>query len=440
MSLFRVPRNSFLDEAIETATPKNKLKRHIRTTLFRNAYYLMASSAVNALGGFAFWMVAARCYSAEDVGLASALISAIALLALLSTLGLGFGLIRFLPEAGETASEIINSCFTIAVLASIVVGSVFLVGLGFWSPTLLFLWEQPIYAAFFLVFTVAWTLFALTDRVFTAKRVAKFTFIKNAISAVLKVPMPLLFAASFGAFGIFASAGLAMIAGLGIALIWFLPRVQENYSLRLAFRKEIVRDMMHYSLWNFFADLLWIAPTLLFPILVVNVLGAEMTAYFYIAWALASMAFIIPIALSSSLFAEGSHEEDRLSTDTKRALRMNLLILLPMIALLCTFGDKLLLIFGEAYAAEATTLLWMLALSALPLSINSLYLAVHRVKKNIPRLIIVPSAVAIISLGLSYPLMQELDLLGVGIAWLGGQGLVAVALFVPLLHQRLVRR
>ena len=440
MRHFSFHRNGFLSEVIEAATSKEKLKSHLHTSLFQNAYYLMASSAVTALGGFAFWIIAAKFYSAEEVGLASATISAVGLLAILSTLGMGFGLIRFLPNAGRRSTQMINSCFTIGGLVSIAVAIIFLAGLGFWSPALTFIREHPVYIAAFLVFTMAWTLFALTDQVFVAKRTAKFTFIKNITSAILKVPLPILFAASFGAFGIFTSAGLAMTVAVGIALLWFLPRVQRGYFPLPAFQKEVVNDMMHYSLGNYSASLLWSAPALLFPLLVVNILGAELNAYFYIAWAIAGITFVVPAGLSSSLFAEGSHEEDRLMTDTRRALKMNLLILLPVILLVFALGDKLLLLFGEEYSENATTLLWVLALSAIPLSINSLYLTVNRVRKNIPRLIVVSAAAACLSLGLSYPLMLELDLLGVGIAWLGGQGLVAAIVVLPLFHRRVVVR
>ena len=51
------------------------------------------------------------------------------------------------------------------------------------------------------------------------------------------------------------------------------------------------------------------APNLILPIMVLNVLGAEQAAYYYIAYAIAALLFIIPNAISMSLFVEGSHGE-----------------------------------------------------------------------------------------------------------------------------------
>ena len=51
------------------------------------------------------------------------------------------------------------------------------------------------------------------------------------------------------------------------------------------------------------------APNLILPIMVLNVLGAEQAAYYYIAYAIAALLFMIPNAISMSLFVEGSHGE-----------------------------------------------------------------------------------------------------------------------------------
>ena len=49
---------------------------------------------------------------------------------------------------------------------------------------------------------------------------------------------------------------------------------------------------------------------MILPIMVLNVLGAEQAAYYYIAYAIAALLFMIPSAISMSLFVEGSHGEE----------------------------------------------------------------------------------------------------------------------------------
>ena len=96
--------------------PKNReeLKKHLSDPLFKNAYFLMFSSLTSAGSGFFFWLIAARFYSTADIGLASAIISAMGLISMLSLLGFDISLVRFLPER-EDKQELINSCLTISL-------------------------------------------------------------------------------------------------------------------------------------------------------------------------------------------------------------------------------------------------------------------------------------------------------------------------------------
>jgi len=73
----------------------------LRTPLYANAFYLWVNAAGAAVAGFAFWALVARLYDADDVGLGSAALSIVVLLATFSHLGLGMGLIRFLPDSGN---------------------------------------------------------------------------------------------------------------------------------------------------------------------------------------------------------------------------------------------------------------------------------------------------------------------------------------------------
>ena len=75
--------------------------KHLNDPLFKNAYFLMFSSLTSAGSGFFFWLIAARFYSTSDIGLASAIISAMGLIAMLSLLGFDISLVRFLPECSS---------------------------------------------------------------------------------------------------------------------------------------------------------------------------------------------------------------------------------------------------------------------------------------------------------------------------------------------------
>jgi len=60
----------FLRKIVAAVTSKDLLRQHLRSSLYRNSYYLMMANAANAALGLVFWMLGARLYSADDVGVA----------------------------------------------------------------------------------------------------------------------------------------------------------------------------------------------------------------------------------------------------------------------------------------------------------------------------------------------------------------------------------
>jgi len=109
----------------------------IKDSLYRNAIYLMLSIGVMAVLGFFFWIINARLYSAEQVGIGTTLISIMTLISSFSILGLGNGLIRYLPTS-ERKNKKINTSFTIVALMSILISVIYLIFLKTFSPKLLF--------------------------------------------------------------------------------------------------------------------------------------------------------------------------------------------------------------------------------------------------------------------------------------------------------------
>ena len=94
------------NELRATVTSKDRMKEVIRVPLYSNALFLMGASVFSSLIGFVFWLVAARFYPDEAVGLASALIPAMGLAVSFSKLGLELGLVRFLKRTAKTLKRL----------------------------------------------------------------------------------------------------------------------------------------------------------------------------------------------------------------------------------------------------------------------------------------------------------------------------------------------
>jgi O-antigen/teichoic acid export membrane protein len=186
--------------------------------------------------------------------------------------------------------------------------------------------------------------------------------------------------------------------------------------------------MWRYSGGNYLANLFMACPAYILPLMVVNILSAEpeQNAYFYIGWMMAGLLFAIPGAISTSLFAEGSHFEDKLKENVIKSLKFTYLLLVPAVIVLVLVGKWLLLAFGQSYSANALHLLWVLSLSSLPLALSYIYTGILLVTGRIKELIAIWGFIALGTLLASYLVMPVTGIVGIGYAWLGAQTILAI--------------
>ncbi|MDY6864485.1 MAG: oligosaccharide flippase family protein [Halobacteriota archaeon] len=398
-----------------------ELKGHLRDPLYRNSIFLMMSSLTNAGSGFFFWIIAARFYSTEDVGLASAIISAMGLISIFSVLGFDIALVRFLPER-EDKSELINTCLTISFIISLILTLIFVAGINIWSPSLSVIRENKFFLFFFVFFSATTSLPGLLSQgVFAGFRRTEYSLFQTLVTLARLGIIP--FLVTFGELGIYAPYGLTPILAFGFGI--FLASRIFPYKPIPTVNIEIIKDIFHFSFGNYFAKIFEYLPVFVLPIMVINVLGAEMNAYFFMSWQISMLLLTIPRWTTISLLAEGSHNEETLSANTKRALKFIFLLLGPAIIGIFLFGRNILGFFGEEYATNSYELLLVLALGSIPFAINVIYVTTKRVQKEVMPVIYVYGGVAIITLVASYLLMQSMGIIGVGYSWIIGN--VAIA-------------
>ncbi len=421
-----------ITEAVKIITSRQRLKQFLATPLYRNAIYLIVNTVVVGLLSLLFWMVVARFYTETTVGYSVAIISAASLIATLSLLGFNASLVRFLPQA-EKPQELINSCLTLCGLTSLVVAGIFLASVEFWSPALALIKENTIFSATFIILVLILTLSILVGNVFIARRKAGFVLCHNTIASFIKVLLPIPFVLLLHSFGIVGSWGVAFGISLFVSLFIFMPKVQRHYKPIPILKLNLIKDIWSYSSGNYLVYLFMATPILALPIIVINLLGAEQNAYFYIAWTIATALSAIPNGIALSLFAEGSHFEDKLRENTIKALKFTFLLLIPAVILLVLGGKWLLLAFGQNYSANALYLLWVLAISSLPLSITLIYTSILRVTNRIKELVAIWGFVTIGVLVVSYLVIPTTGIIGISYAWLGAHCIVTIYVLVVTL-------
>lgn len=401
------------------ALPKTRkeLKQHLKDPLYKNSFYIMLTSITSAEFGFVFWIIAAKLYSAEEVGIATALISSMALLVLLTRFGLDQSIIRFFPENDK--SKIFSTAIIITTIFVIIFGAIFIIGVDILSPELQLL-KSPTTALLFVIFLAASSIGSLTGISFIALRKAGFYFLQSLImgSRVFFI-FPLVF---LGAVGIFGAVGVSFILAITVSLaIMIKSGIKPSFKVD----KRFLDEAFHFSAGNYLTNLFITAPNTILPIMVLNVIGAEKTAYYYIAFAIASLLFMIPIAVSMSLFVEGSHGE-ALKKTTIKSLFAIFLLLIPAITLFYFAGGWLLELIGKDYAAQGFELLKIMVIASIFVAVNYIYFSIKRIQKDVTTLVLLSGLIFGLLIGLSYPFMLRFGIVGVGYAWVASYALGAV--------------
>ena len=415
-------------------SPWKSFKWIYGVSFYRNSAYLIANSGLSLLLGFVFNILITRMYSSSDVGYGSAIISVLNFLGFIGTLGFGYYVVRYLPVADDKA-KILNSLMTIGGITAAVACLIFLCGISWWSPKLMFLLYTPYFFISFIIMGTIFTVYTIVTLVFISFRKSGYILLaQGLIASVLELILVLVMSA-LGVYGIVASQGIGLLVALLICIFIFLPRVIPHYRPLPVIQWPAAGQTLSYSFVNYAGDGLTSLPIWILSLLILNTYGAATNAYFYMAWTMSTVLFAIAYGISTSLFAEGSHEVKNVGNDILRSLKLILLIVLPATIIMVVFSDKLLLLYGGAYSAEGTQALRLFSLSVLPGSINLLYFSLARIEKWLNNLLFVSVAMSALTILSGYLLLPHFGIVGVGISRLFVQ---TILLFITV--PKLIRR
>ncbi len=400
----------------------------LKDSLLKNALFQMIAQVSNLSTGFFFWIIAARSYSTSDVGIISALLSAMMLLGLISNLGFNVSMLLYLPSNHEKANNIINSCFTISSFASLIISSFFIIGIGLWAPSL-----EPIFGEFkniiyFLVITCISSISVLFNTAFMAGRRSSFQLLKDFSFGLVKIfPLPML--AAFGAVGIYLSWGIGLFFSIALGYI-LLPGVWKNYRPGFAL-DPIIKKMASLSFGNYLAGIFSTLPRLALPIMIANTISTEAAGYFYIAMVAVGLLFGVSQSVSSSLMAEASASGE-LWINFGKSVKFSIILLVMGLMLFLFFGKSILNIFDPVYGENAYVPMILLSIASLPLCICAIFSAVRNSQKRIKSVVVINAFTVIVTLASAYPLMKMFDITGAAAAFLLGNIVSAVAVIVTI--------
>jgi len=408
-------------------------------SLYKNFISLVTNSFLTSILGFVFVTVAAWILSAADVGIYSTIISIVSLLGLFSKFGLDTSLIRYSPQSKDSNS-LINSCFTIAIITSTILSITFILSADYWAPSLTDTLSQPVFSFFFIGVVILTVLIGFQMNIFVSRRSTKYLIVRDSVNNVLKIALVLVlvaFSMQISAINLFYIHGLSLLISTYLGYL-LLKKVKTNYLVAFKIDFSQIKTMLKFSSGTYISSLMGTGAQLALPLLVLNLLGAESAAYFYIAWTLRNFIEVIPGAISTSLFAEGVNCPKDLYYNAKRSVIVSYLIVIPIIIATAVFGPSFLSIFGEDYAQNSFYLLVLFAVSVLFSSVNQIIYNINMVNADIRFIILYAGASGSGLLVFSSIFVSYLGLIGVGIGLVISQiTLLVIILVVSLIRHHM---
>lgn len=403
--------------------------------ILANAGSLVGTQAVTSALGFLYWWLAAHLFVTEAVGVGSASISAMMLLGNLAVFGFGTLLIGELPRHKGREPSIISAALILVAVAGLIFGILFTRLAPIISPDLASLGQNLQSVALFSAGVSLTAVVLVVDQALIGMLRGELQFVRNIIFATAKLLAILavgIWLANQQGMSIYATwlfgnlFSLLILLGYGYISGTFTSRTRPLWGWLRNYGKPALE---HHGL-----NLTLQAPALIMPLIVTAVLSADANAYFYTAWMIAGFVFVVPIALTTVLYALGSADPGALGQKVRMTLRLSFAFGLLANLFLLVGANLILSLFGENYAAEASLSLRILALAVFPITIRIHYVAICRIFRRITRAALWMGAGGLLEIAFAW--------IGAGLAGLPGLctgWLLAVSIEAALMLPTVVR-
>lgn len=393
----------------------------------RSAYSLIANTVVTGALGVAFWVVAARLFSAAEVGRQTVLITTMMTLSTICQLNMANLFLRFLPNHARPGRVILIGYALNCVLA-IVVGTIALFVFSAVTDELDALAPGSWLSVVWVASMALWGVFTLQDAALTGLRQAPWVPLENGLFGLLKlIGLPL---------------ALTLGVASGIFLAWVIPMMLLVVPISMVvFRRAVARhspggDRVDWKAARRYLALDYASSTFIqglytaLPILVLAIAGSAQNAYFWIPFTLAAAIDQMSRSVGSSLTVEGAFDPENLPHLARTAVcRFGIVIFAGFVFLLVA-APLALAPFGSDYVDNASNVLRVLALSVLCHGLMELYSAIARVHQRGRGLLVIAVFRCVIALGLCIFLGSHFGIVGVAIGWTATSALM-VAVTLP---------
>jgi O-antigen/teichoic acid export membrane protein len=312
------------------------------------------------------------------------MVSAMLLLGNIGMLGLGTLLMGELPRQSQSRGALILTSLLAAGVAGGLFGLIFALAAPWLAADLAMLgrdgWSVALFATgvAFTSATFVW------DQAVLGLLRGELQLWRNGLHSALKLALLVV-----GGSLAFADSGLtiylswALGSALSLALIYGVITRTNRITASLRPRWDLLRGLGWEALGHHALNIALLAPGLLLPLIVTSVLSAQATAYFYVAWMIASMAYVLPGSLATVLYPMGAANHEQVNDKLRLTIFGSLAIGVAVNVGLIFLAEPILHLFGDAYAAQATEGLRLLGLGIFPVIVRSHYITISRIRRQL---------------------------------------------------------
>ncbi len=360
---------------------------------------LIGTTVVTSALGFAYWWAAARLAPIHQVGAATAVISTMILLGTIGMFGFGTMLIA---EAGRCRDVIgplaAASLLTVLVLATGLAAISWAV-LQFAHGTVGGAMASPTVAAGFIIGVGLTAVGLVLDQALVGIKASSVQLYRNSYFSLVKLALLLLLALTLGRSE--ATMVWAWVTGTAVSIVATAGHMAaRGHRLGQPIRLSELRGRASMTFRHNTLNISLTLPRMALPLLVASLLGAHANAAFYAAWMITSFLYVLPMQMSTVLFAVAVGDARGLAPRLRAALQVSMLLGGSAAVVIAALADVAMRSFGPDYET-ATPALAVMAIAYFPNVFKQFYVAVARVDNQLRKAGAVCSGAAALELGLT---------------------------------------
>jgi O-antigen/teichoic acid export membrane protein len=385
--------------------------------------WMLGSVAAGAVGGTAFWLLAAHRYTATAVGIAAALSSSLAFVNYATGMGLVVAIPRFAGRRDESSEVLFSWSLLYTAVTGFVGGIAFLVLFHTGSSHSLSEWGWVTGGLVFALIAVGTGLYVIVDARLIVTRRWDIVLLRVVVINVIR--LPLLFTPLSGdALWVFLlSCGPLAIAGfVGAAVLpgW----ITGPYHLFP--RPPVWKAALRFTHVNYAAMLAYQGPSMVIPVVVLVAVPAAVNASFYVAFGIVSVMFLVPSTITQVLLSEGSLDTSSIRTQTRTALAICVGLMVAALLAAIVGAPFIAVVYGQSYRQAGEILPWLVA-AGVPWSVTCVTLTLARLRNDTLATLAIPTVLAVATIVPAMLVVHSDGVDGVTWAWLFGNIVAAVA-------------